>query len=81
MKLKYFTVERSDKNIKDVLSKLRRELGVSRLHAYVPLVALGGNTRILELKKSITSELVIKVDGPEFIMKELYDYFVDGGNI
>lgn len=80
-RLKYFTVEKTDRNINDVLSKMRRELGATRLYSYAPLINLGGNTKILELRHDLSNNLLIKIDGPEFLLKELKEYFTNGGNI
>ena len=81
MKLKYFTVEKEDRNKEDVIKKMRRDLGSMRLFSYAPLVQLSGNTKILELRHNLNNDFVVKIDGPENILKELKAYFYDGGSI
>lgn len=82
MTLKYFTIERTDRNLQDVLRKLRRELGTMRLHSFIPIVSLGGNTKIIELRQNYGRDgLIVKIDGPEFLIKEIQEYFSKGGMI
>jgi hypothetical protein len=82
-KLKYITVEMTDKTVQDVVRKIRRELGVSmRLYAYTGLIALSGNHRILELRSTLSeNDFLIKVEGPEFLLEEVRQYFFNGGII
>lgn len=80
-KLKYFTVERTDQTFEDVRRKMRRELGELTLYAYSPLIDLGGNFKVLELKPAMDVSLTVKVDGPEFLIKELQRYFINGGKL
>lgn len=82
-RLKYITVEMTDKTTQDVIRKIRRELGVSmRLYAYTGLIALSGNHRILELRATLKdNDLLIKVEGPEFLLEEVRQYFSNGGMI
>ncbi len=81
MKIKYFSIDKSDETLNDVLIKLKRELGIIKLYSYSPVVVLFGNQRILELKQSLTSDILIKVDGPDFLINELKDYFTNGNFI
>lgn len=81
MKLKYFTVERHEK-ADDIISRMRREFGSGViLHSYSPLIELGGNLRILELRAGYANSLTVKIDGPEFILKELQQFFIGGGRL
>jgi len=60
---------------------MRRELGATRLYSYAPLINLGGNTKILELRQNLNNNLIVKIDGPEFLLSELKEYFSNGGNV
>jgi len=82
LRLKYITIERADRTKEDVLRKIRRELGrPMRLFSYAPLIQLTGNSRILELKPNMREDFLIKVDGPEFLLKEIKEHFNNGGNV
>ena len=83
MRLKYITVEKTDSELSHVLSKIRRELGRAYyLRARSPLLDLTGNYKILELMTtSIKEDLVVKIEGPSFIMLEVYEHFKNGGAV
>lgn len=81
--IKYITIEPSERTVKDVLSKIKRELGKPiRLYSYTGLISLLGNKKILELRTSLSENgLLIKVEGPEFLLEEVRKYFVDGPSL
>lgn len=77
MRLRYLSIDR-DEVFEDVLVKMRRELGAMRLYSYSPPVVLNGNQRVLELKQSLDSTLIVKIDGPEFVIEDLRAHFIKG---
>lgn len=79
--LKYFTVEKIDRNIKDILRKMSRELGNIKLYVFKPIETFCGNQRVVELRPAFNSDTIVKVDGPEFMVEAIYRYFEKGAYI
>lgn len=74
--MKYITIERNE-NIEEALIKLENNLG--NLLSYYTIekpVNLFGNYKILTLRKKPTTIIYAKVDGPGFIIDELYKKFL-----
>lgn len=70
--LKYITVL-SNEDKDSALSKIKREIGHLNLSAWNKPIKLAGNFKILELQEK--GGRVVKIDGPGFIIDQLFDYF------
>lgn len=71
-KLLYVTITNESKD--EALVKIKREVGHLKLAAWGFPISLGANAKILVLYESNRDRL-IKIDGPGFIIIELYEYF------
>lgn len=72
--LKYITVESGD-DLNDALTKIHIVIGHSNLYITEPPNRLAGNSKILRLSVKGSLERFVKVDGPGFIIDELYGHF------
>lgn len=78
MNLIYISIEKSDKTVEDVLVRMKMKLGSINLFSFTPPITLHGNGRVIELRPSLSSELIVKLDGPEFMIEELREKFIKG---
>jgi len=68
--IKYFTI---DSNVKNLMSKLKRETGFTRFIAMGKPAKLMANAKVLEIRPSAMNfDYIIKIDGPGFLIDELY---------
>ena len=70
----YISIEKGE-NLENIISKIKRL--TMTLH-YRPLdrgVKLTGNHKVLTLVRTFTRGQYIKVDGPSFLIDDLYKYF------
>lgn len=70
----YYTVELGEK-LSNVLSKIKRNEGHINFSSYEPPVNLAGNQKVITLHFKSSFNNIIKIDGPGFIIQEIYDYF------
>jgi hypothetical protein len=74
--LKYITAKFGEKK-EDVLNKLKRELGSGfySLYSLEKPSSLMGNSKILSLRYRGSNEIRVKIDGPGFLMDDLFNEF------
>lgn len=73
--LKYITIENYE-DLAMAKSKLKRELRTLNWIALQSPHKMAGNHKVLQLSSKINIEDVVKVDGPGFIIDELFEFFV-----
>ena len=75
--MKYITVRQGELK-KDVISKMRRELGsyFPALYSIDQPLQLMGNSKVLSLRVRGVNNIYLKVDGPGFIIDELFNHFL-----
>lgn len=69
---KYISIEQQDYEIS--LKKIKDEAGTSRLRTLHPPYNLSCNKKVLTLYYS-DNKSYVKVDGPEFLLDKLFEYF------
>lgn len=74
--LKYITIE-SNETFEQALSKLRREVRESSFVVNESPYKMGGNHKVLKLLSRDNFQDFIKIDGPGFIIDELFAYFIN----
>lgn len=72
-RLLYITIETGE-NIQKVLINIKNKAGHLKFTAWNKPVELTGNFKILELRDR--SDRLVKIDGPGFIIDQLYEYFL-----
>lgn len=74
MLIGYFTIERNEK-LEDVISKIKRQTGTVYYRPLFRGIGLTGNQKVLTLNKTYNTSEFIKIDGPGFLIDELFDHF------
>lgn len=72
--LKYYTVRMRDE-IPRLLEDIDWEQGRNSLHALSPPYSLAANAKVLVLHKKSNYHDVVKIDGPGWIIDDLYKKF------
>lgn len=72
--LRYITIEAGD-NLDDILTKIHVSVGHSNLYVTEKPNKLVGNSKIIRLSVKGSMDKFIKVDGPGFMIEELYEHF------
>lgn len=72
--MKYFTITR-DTTVERIVWEIEFAFGKGALCSYEPPVNLYGNARILTLRGRTGLQIKAKVDGPGFLIDELYEKF------
>lgn len=74
--MKYITIERGE-DVERAKQKLRTYLNKSFSYYYAlePPTTLMGSAKILTLRGRNDAEIKVKIDGPGFIIEELYKEF------
>ena len=80
--IQYVTIKREE-DFKNALTKLKTYLGtLSQYVAYDPPETLMGSAKILKLrKKSTINKISAKIDGPGFIIDQIYKHFIESTKI
>ena len=73
--LKYLTIE-SKESFEEALSKIRREIREKSFYVTESPYSLTGNHKVLKLVSKDNFEDIVKVDGPGFIIDQLFNYFI-----
>lgn len=71
-KLLYVTL--TSESVNEAIAKIKREVGHLIFEVWNEPIKLTGNARILELHDR-HRDTMIKVDGPGFLINDLYRYF------
>jgi hypothetical protein len=72
--LKYITIEPYE-DLPDAKAKIKRELGTLNFIVLQTPHKLAGNYKVLQLSSRANIENVVKVDGPGFLIDELFEFF------
>ena len=72
--LKYITIEPQD-SFDEAVSKINRQINKNQFVSREAPATLTGNQKILKLVAKKDSTAFIKIDGPGFIIDELFNYF------
>lgn len=73
--LKYLTIE-SKESFEEALSKIRREIRENSFYVTESPYGLTGNHKVLKLVSKDNFEDIVKIDGPGFIIDQLFNYFI-----
>lgn len=78
--MKYVTIERGE-DFRTALTKIQIQLGpLNQYVCYDKPETLMGRFRILKLRrKTNINNIVAKIDGPGFIIEDIYNYISEGG--
>jgi hypothetical protein len=71
-KLEYFTVKKEE-TAKDVLRKIKFYHPLRSLYAFEEPIKLGGTQKILTLRVRKSPGIIIRVDGPGWIIEQIRD--------
>ena len=71
--IKYYTIAYRD-DFDEIKRLIQMEIGIKRLQRIGEPQALMGNYRIQEFRVALNGSMVVKIEGPEFILKEFLNY-------
>jgi len=74
--IKYITIE-FDESFEQALIKIKKNIRETAFFINELPYKLGGNHKVLRLLSKDNLDNFIKIDGPGFIIDEIYDYFIN----